>query len=33
MICDELLNGTSLKENDFKSKIFISMLEIYNEKI
>lgn len=33
MICDELLNGDCLRQEGVKSKLQISMLEIYNEKV
>lgn len=33
MVCEEMFSGDSLKQKDVKSKLSISMLEIYNEKI
>lgn len=33
MVCEELLTGDHLRKEGIKSKLCISMLEIYNEKI
>ena len=33
LVCEELLTGDSLKQPNVKSKLSISMLEIYNERI